>query len=128
MWYLPNKNLDFNMDIPPVCTSQPHQGSAFCSSHAEIAERIGVPSGLQAFLKHCGVQGWINPRHTFPLSGHLGGEQYTKEKSKTVESVLQDMHKIAKKSRHVKEADLESSNTPTYDQGADFVPNKYEFN
>jgi hypothetical protein len=37
-------------------------------------------------------------------------------------------NKIAKKSRHVKEADLESSNTPTYDQGANFVPNKYEFN
>ena len=54
--------------------------------------------------------------------GHLGGELYTKEKSKAVESVLKDMHKIAKKSRHVKEADLESSNTPTYDQSPDSAP------
>ena len=120
MWYLPNKNLDFNLDVPPVCTSQPQQGSAFCSSHADIAEKIGVPSGLQAFLKHCGVQGCIESIYIFPIITNLGGELYTKEKSKQVERVLQDMHKAAKKSRHVKEADIESSNTPIYDQGAYF--------
>ena len=45
------------------------------------------------------------------------GELYTKEKSKEVERVLQDMHKEAKKSRQIKDADIQSSNTPSYDQG-----------
>ena len=57
MWYLPNKNIDFGLDIPPVCTSQPKQGSAFCGVHASVAEDLGVPSSLRLFLKHCGVQG-----------------------------------------------------------------------
>ena len=57
MWYLPNKNIDFGLDIPPVCTSQPKQGCAFCSEHSDAAEKLGVPPSLQAFLKHCGVQG-----------------------------------------------------------------------
>ena len=59
MWFLPNKNLDFNLDIPPVCTNQPQQGSAFCNSHTDTAEKLGVPPGLQDFLKYCGVQGSI---------------------------------------------------------------------
>ena len=57
MWHLPNKNIDFGLDIPPVCTSQPNQGSAFCDGHSDVAEKLGVPSSLRAFLKHCGVQG-----------------------------------------------------------------------
>ena len=57
MFYQPNKNIDFDLDIPPVCTSQPKQGSAFCDSHADVAEKLGVPSSLRMFLKHCGVQG-----------------------------------------------------------------------
>ena len=51
------------------------------------------------------------------MNNGIGGEMYTREKSKIVEGVLQDMHKAAKKSRYVKEADLESSNTPSHDQG-----------
>ena len=57
MWYLPNKNIDFDLDIPPVCTSQPKQGSAFCDDHASVAEDLKVPSSLRLFLKYCGVQG-----------------------------------------------------------------------
>ena len=57
MWYQPNKNVDFGLDIPPVCTNQPKKNCAFCADHAQVSEKLGVPSGLRAFLKHCGVQG-----------------------------------------------------------------------
>lgn len=57
MWYQPNKNVDFGLDIPPVCTNQPKTSSAFCDHHSEVSENLGVPSSLRSFLKYCGVQG-----------------------------------------------------------------------
>ena len=45
------------------------------------------------------------------------GEEYSKEKSKSVESVLKLMHSEAKKMKHIEDADLESTNTPSYEQG-----------
>ena len=30
-------------------------GKAFCENHCRVAEENGVPSGLQEFLKHCGI-------------------------------------------------------------------------
>ena len=53
MWYLPNKNIDFGLDIPPVYTSQPKQGLAFCGVHAFVAEDLGVPSSLCLLLIGC---------------------------------------------------------------------------
>ena len=117
MFYQPNKNIDFDLDIPPVCTSQPKQGSAFCDSHAEVAEKLGVPSSLRTFLKHCGVQGArLNSGNQNPICLCIG-EEYSKEKSKSVESVLKMMHSEAKKMKHIEDADLESTNTPSYEQG-----------
>ena len=47
----------------------------------------------------------------------IKGEDYTKEKSRTVESVLKSMHSKAKTSKQMEDADMESSNTPSYEQG-----------
>ena len=60
MWYQPNKNVDFGLDIPPVCTNQPKTSSAFCDHHSKVSENLGVPSSLRAFLKYCGVHGKDN--------------------------------------------------------------------
>ena len=102
MWFQPNKNVDFGLDIPPVCTSQPSQGSAFCDHHVVISEQLGVPSNLRSFLIHCGVQ---------------GDQEYSKEKSKQVEKVLIRMNTEAKKSRLVTDATIDSENTPVHEQG-----------
>ena len=45
------------------------------------------------------------------------GEDYSKEKSKAVEKTLKEMHSKAKKLKQVNDADIESSNTPSYEQG-----------
>ena len=37
------------------CPEQPVNGKAFCENHCKVAEENGVPSGLQEFLKHCGI-------------------------------------------------------------------------
>ena len=66
MWHLPNKNLKFDLDIPPVCTNQPEQGSAFCECHTTIAKNMGIPTGLRKFLKYCGVQGIL--RRSYELN------------------------------------------------------------
>ena len=102
MWYQPNKNVSFGLDIPPVCTGQPGQGSAFCTHHAEVSEQLGIPSSLRLFLQHCGVH---------------GDEEYSKQKSKQVERVLVKMNIDAKKARLLKDVNLDSENTPVHEQG-----------
>ena len=57
MWYLPQHNIDLNLDIPPVCTRQPDHGSAFCAEHAACASSLGYSKDLRGFLKDCGVAG-----------------------------------------------------------------------
>ena len=46
-----------------------------------------------------------------------GDEEYSKDKSKQVEVELKRMHTEAKNQRYVKDADLDSINTPIYEQG-----------
>ena len=45
------------------------------------------------------------------------GEEYTNDKAKLVESSLKNLHKQAKQKRQTKDADIESNNTPVYEQG-----------
>ena len=101
MWHLPNKNVEFDLDIPPVCTNQPQPGSAFCSEHTEVCNALGVNSSLRGFLRHCGVE----------------GDDYSNDKSKQVDAALKDLHIKAKKSKQAKDADINSLNTPVYEQG-----------
>ena len=117
MWYLPSKNVDFGLDIPPVRTNQLRQGYAFCDCHAEVSEKLGAPFRLRAFLKHCGVDGINLQLRASRVKYNSGDEVYTKDKSKQVEGVLKRMHNEAKKKRHLKDADLDSTNTPVYEQG-----------
>ena len=57
MWYLPQRNVDLKLDIPPVCTRQPEHGSAFCEEHSSCASKLGFKTSLRGFLKDCGVNG-----------------------------------------------------------------------
>ena len=59
MWYLPQRNVDLKLDIPPVCTRQPEHGSAFCEEHSSCASKLGFKTSLRGFLKDCGVNGII---------------------------------------------------------------------
>ena len=81
MWYLPQHNIDLNLDIPPVCTRQPEQGSAFCVEHASCASNLGYDKELRSFLKNCGVS---------------DTENYSTEKSANVDKILIYMHNQGK--------------------------------
>ena len=48
------------------------------------------------------------------------GDEYTSDKSKLVESSLKSLHLKAKKSRQTKDADIDSNNTPFYEQGQQY--------
>ena len=67
MWYLPQRNVDLNFDIPPVCTRQPEYGSAFCGEHSSCARELGYQTSLRGFLKDCGVAGSLSFKFDFFL-------------------------------------------------------------
>ena len=45
------------------------------------------------------------------------GDEYSNDKAKLVESSLKNLHIKAKQKRQTKDADIESNNTPVYEQG-----------
>ena len=59
MCHIPLRNVPLNLDIPPVCTSAPAHGSAFCNKHCEAASELGYQTSLRGFLKDCNVTGKI---------------------------------------------------------------------
>ena len=127
MWYLPQHNIDLNLDIPPVCTRQPDHGSAFCAEHAACASSLGYSSDLRGFLKDCGVAG-ILLFFYFLIYGltnslcysTLDTDQYSKEKSSKVDQVLKNLHEKGKNEKLVADATMTSNNTPVHDQGTCF--------
>ena len=125
MWYLPNKNLEFGLDIPSVCTNQPCPSSAFCTEHKEVCEKLGVSSSLRGFLKHCGVEGGFDFSLLWYLVSLSIGDEYSNDKAKLVESSLKNLHIKAKQKRQTKDADIESNNTPVYEQGQHYITKEY---
>ena len=56
-----------------------------------------------------------------------GDEEYSKDKSKQVEVELKRMHTEAKNQRYVKDADLDSINTPIYEIEQGISKLKFKF-
>ena len=61
--------------VPHVCTKSPMSGKAFCGEHCKLMENLGIPTGLQPFIKSCGA----NPAN------------YSKEEKKKVEQRLKQL-------------------------------------
>lgn len=57
MYCSPKQTSTFKGQLNYVdnCPEQLANGKAFCENHCRVAEENGVPSGLQEFLKHCGI-------------------------------------------------------------------------
>ena len=52
-------------------------------------------------------------------------DEYSNDKAKLVESSLKNLHIKAKQKRQTKDADIESNNTPVYEQGQHYITKEY---
>ncbi len=45
------------VNYPNVCPEQPSGMAIFCQQHLALAEELGYPTDIRAFLKFCGAAG-----------------------------------------------------------------------
>jgi hypothetical protein len=56
MWKVPVSIEEFGpVNYPSVCPLSPKRGHAFCKTHCEKAQKLGIPDGLKDFYRYCGV-------------------------------------------------------------------------
>lgn len=58
MWEVPVvvDGFDRPINYPSVCPLSPQRGKAFCKQHCDDACKGGLPTGLEEFLRFCGLR------------------------------------------------------------------------